>query len=72
MGEPVRVSIVAQDPILEAGTRTSLQCHGDIALALSGERAQVAVMMVDRVAPQVMNAVRAGREADQRQEVVLV
>ncbi|MEU3413808.1 response regulator transcription factor [Streptomyces sp. NPDC006658] len=72
MGEPVRVSIVAQDPILEAGTRSSLQYHGDIAVALSGERAQVAVMMVDRVAPQVMNAVRAGREADERQEVVLV
>ncbi|MEU3957561.1 LuxR C-terminal-related transcriptional regulator, partial [Streptomyces achromogenes] len=72
MGEPVRVSIVAQDPILEAGTRTSLQYHSDIAVALSGERAQVAVMMVDRVAPQVMSAVRAGREADERQEVVLV
>ncbi|MER8018046.1 MULTISPECIES: helix-turn-helix transcriptional regulator [Streptomyces] len=72
MGEPVRVSIVAQDPILEAGTRASLHCHGDISVAPAGERAQVAVMMVDRVAPQVMNAVRAGRGVDGRQEVVLV
>ncbi|MER7583146.1 LuxR C-terminal-related transcriptional regulator [Kitasatospora sp. NPDC097691] len=72
MGEPVRVSVVAQDPVLEAGARTSLQCHGDIAVALPGERAQVAVIMVDRVTPEVMETVRAAREADQRREIVLV
>ncbi|MFE9426961.1 LuxR C-terminal-related transcriptional regulator [Kitasatospora sp. NPDC006697] len=72
MGERVKVSIVAQDPVLEAGARISLQCHGDIAVALPGEPAQVAVMMVDRVTPRVMGAVRAAREADQRQEIVLV
>lgn len=72
MGEPVRVSIVAQDPVLEAGARTSLQHHGDIAVAPPGEPAQVAVIMVDRVTPQVMDMVRASREADQRREIVLV
>ncbi|MER7772074.1 LuxR C-terminal-related transcriptional regulator [Kitasatospora sp. NPDC096140] len=72
MGEPVRVSVVAQDPVLEAGARTSLQCHGDIAVALPGERAQVAVIMVDRVTPEVMETVRSAREADQRREIVLV
>ncbi|MFJ6620663.1 response regulator transcription factor [Kitasatospora sp. NPDC091335] len=72
MGDPVRVSVVAQDPVLEAGARISLQCHGDIAVALPGEQAQVAVIMVDRVTPQVMETVRAAREADQRREVVLV
>ncbi|MEV7770209.1 LuxR C-terminal-related transcriptional regulator [Kitasatospora sp. NPDC086791] len=72
MGEPVRVSVVAQDPVLEAGARTSLQCHGDIAVALPGERAQVAVIMVDRVTPEVMETVRAARQADQRREIVLV
>ncbi|MEV4616052.1 LuxR C-terminal-related transcriptional regulator [Kitasatospora sp. NPDC049258] len=72
MGEPVKVGIVAQDPVLEAGTRISLQCHADIAVALPGEQAQVAVMMVDRVTPRVMDAVQAARAAGQRQEVVLV
>ncbi|MFJ8623279.1 LuxR C-terminal-related transcriptional regulator [Kitasatospora sp. NPDC093550] len=72
MGEPVRVSIVAQDPVLEAGTRISLQRHGEIAVAPPGEHAQVAVIMVDRVTPEVMDTVRAAREADQRREIVLV
>ncbi|QMU71787.1 LuxR C-terminal-related transcriptional regulator [Streptacidiphilus sp. P02-A3a] len=72
MGEPVKVSIVAQDPVLEAGTRSCLQYHGDIAVVLPGEPAQVAVMMVDRVTSRVIDAVRAAREADQRREIVLV
>ncbi|MFF7636045.1 response regulator transcription factor [Kitasatospora sp. NPDC008050] len=72
MGEPVRVSIVALDPVLEAGARSTLQSNADVAVALPNEAAEVAVIIVDRIAQQVLDVVRATRNAGHRPEVVLV
>ncbi|WP_327065242.1 LuxR C-terminal-related transcriptional regulator [Kitasatospora sp. NBC_01250] len=72
MGEPVRVSIVALDPVLEAGTRSTLQSSADVAVALPTEAAEVAVVIVDRIARQALDVVRATRNAPHRPEVVLV
>ena len=49
MGDPVRVGVVASDPVLEAGARITLSGSPDVALAVDGEPAQVVVVMVDRV-----------------------
>ncbi|MFD9356156.1 response regulator transcription factor [Streptomyces sp. NPDC060031] len=72
MGEPVRVSIAALDPVLEAGTRSTLLSNGDVTVILPGEQAEVAVVIVDRVTEQVLDIVRATRSAAHRPEIVLV
>ncbi|GAB2714281.1 LuxR C-terminal-related transcriptional regulator [Kitasatospora kifunensis] len=72
MGEPVRVCIVALDPVLEAGTRSTLESNADVAVALPNETAGVAVVIVDRISHQVLDVVRATRNAPHRPEVVLV
>ncbi|MFF3754758.1 DNA-binding response regulator [Streptomyces sp. NPDC002018] len=72
MGEPTPVSVVALDPVLEAGARSALHSSPDVALVLSRETAQVTVLMVDQVAHQTMDLVRAIRSEPHRPEVVLV
>ncbi|MFD3517547.1 response regulator transcription factor [Streptomyces sp. NPDC058657] len=72
MGEPVRVSIAALDPVLEAGTRSTLLSNGDVTVILPGEQAEVAVVIVDRVTDQVLDIVLATRSAAHRPEIVLV
>jgi DNA-binding NarL/FixJ family response regulator len=72
MGEPVRVNVVAMDPMLEAGATSVLQCCPDIALVLPDEAAQVTVVIVDEVGPQALDVVRTTRNATDRPEVVLV
>ncbi|MFD5035442.1 response regulator transcription factor [Streptomyces sp. NPDC058220] len=72
MGEAMPVSVVALDPLLEAGARSALHSSPDITLVLPHEPAQVTVLMVDQVAHQAMDMVRTTRSEAHRPEVVLV
>ncbi|GAA3871715.1 response regulator transcription factor [Streptomyces sedi] len=77
MGDPVRVSVVATDPVLEAGTRSALAASPEVSLepsatpAVAGD-ARVAVVVADQVAPSVLDLVREIRDTPPRPEVVLV
>jgi DNA-binding NarL/FixJ family response regulator len=72
MGEPVSVSVVATDPVLEAGATSALYSCPDVAVVASGESAVVTVVMVDGIGREVFDLVRATRHAAHRPEVVLV
>jgi DNA-binding NarL/FixJ family response regulator len=72
MNEPVCVSVVALDPVLEAGVTSALQCCPDIALGGPADVVSVAVVVVDGVSRQVLEVVRATRNAPHRPEVVLM
>lgn len=72
MGEPVSVSVVATDPVLEAGATSALHGCPDVVVAARREPAAVAVVIADGVDRAVLDAVRATREAADRPEVVLV
>ncbi|SOD64133.1 DNA-binding response regulator, NarL/FixJ family, contains REC and HTH domains [Streptomyces zhaozhouensis] len=77
MGDPVRVSVVATDPVLEAGTRSALAASPEVSLSpctapeVAGD-ARVAVVVADQVAPSVLDLVREIRDTPPRPEVVLV
>jgi DNA-binding NarL/FixJ family response regulator len=72
MGEPVSVSVVALDPVLEAGTRSALHSCPDVAVVTVDESAWVTVVIVDDVDDEVLDVVRATRACAHRPEVVLV
>jgi hypothetical protein len=72
MGDPIRVSVIAVDPVLEVGATSALLSCSDIVAALPWEMAKVAVVIVDAMVNQVFDLVRAQREMDGRPEVVLV
>jgi DNA-binding NarL/FixJ family response regulator len=72
MGNPVCVSVVALDPVLEAGATSALLCCPDVTVVTRDEAAQVAVVVVDVVGPLALDAVRTTRNAVDRPEVVLV
>ncbi|MCO1578426.1 response regulator transcription factor [Crossiella sp. SN42] len=72
MGEPVRVSVVALDPMLEAGATGALHSCPDLAVAGPGEPPEVTVVIVDAVADSVLDLVRETRDGPDRPEVVLV
>ncbi|WP_436497767.1 LuxR C-terminal-related transcriptional regulator [Actinokineospora sp. HUAS TT18] len=69
MGEPIRVAVVALDPLLEAGVTTALHGCPDVEVARVGE---VSVVVVDVVGADVLDLVRSIRGGDHRPEVVLV
>ncbi|GAA1930665.1 LuxR C-terminal-related transcriptional regulator [Streptomyces sodiiphilus] len=72
MGDPVPVSVVALDPVLEAGTKSTLLTCPDLSLTVPGEEPRVVVMIVDRVGPPELDVLRTTRDASSRPDVVLV
>lgn len=72
MGEPVRVDVVAVDPMLEAGAVAALHSCPDVEVMTTGDPAQVTVVIVDAVDAEALDLVRATRVAAHRPEVVLV
>lgn len=72
MGDPVCVSVLALDPVLEAGAISALRYCPDLAVVLPDEPARVTVVIVDGVGPQELDLVRATRNAAGRPEIVLV
>lgn len=68
----VCVSVIAFDPLLEAGASSALRGRKDICIAGPGDRISVAVIVVDGVDHQTLDVIRATRHAAQRPEVVLV
>ncbi|GAB1334032.1 response regulator transcription factor [Streptomyces sp. E-15] len=71
MGAPVPVGVVALDPVLEAGTRSTLLACPELTLSEPGD-ARVAVLTVDRLGPAELDTVRLTRAYPQRPAVVLV
>ncbi|MFB7504588.1 helix-turn-helix transcriptional regulator [Streptomyces broussonetiae] len=71
MGAPVPVGVVALDPVLEAGTRSTLLACQELTLCEPGD-ARVAVLTVDRLGPAELDMVRTTRAHRQRPAVVLV
>ncbi|GAB3121329.1 response regulator transcription factor [Streptomyces calidiresistens] len=72
MGDPVSVSVIALDPVLEAGTRSTLLTCPDVALVDRDEETRVVVMIVDRVGDPELEALRATRGIPRPPDVVLV
>lgn len=72
MGDPVRVSVVASDLVLEAGVTSALLGCPDVQVVLAQETAQVAVVIVDGVLNEVFDVLRMQRELAGRPQVVLV
>lgn len=71
MGEIVSVSVIALDPVLEAGTRSALTACPDLVLARP-EEARVAVLTVDRLDEAELDMLRTTRATPNRPAVVLV
>lgn len=71
MGVPVPVGVVALDPVLEAGTRSTLLACPELTVCEPGQ-ARVAVLTVDRLGPAELDMVRTTRAHVQRPAVVLV
>ncbi|MEU5320307.1 LuxR C-terminal-related transcriptional regulator [Streptomyces sp. NPDC047461] len=71
MGAPVRVSVVALDPVLEAGIRATLLVRSELTVCEPAD-ARVAVLTVDRLGPAELDMVRATRTQSHRPAVVLV
>ncbi|MGW2705915.1 hypothetical protein [Streptomyces sp. NPDC001340] len=63
--------MVALDPVLEAGTRTTLLACPGLAVCEPGD-ARVAVLTVDRLGPAELDMVRTTRAHPNRPAVVLV
>ncbi|MEU6075488.1 response regulator transcription factor [Micromonospora sp. NPDC047074] len=72
MGDPVRVNVLASDPVLEAGVLSALRDISDLVPVSAREAADVSVVIVDGVGPQALDVVRGVRNATHRPEVVLV
>ncbi|MFE0463629.1 response regulator transcription factor [Kitasatospora sp. NPDC058965] len=72
MDNPLSVSVLALDPVLDAGAKSSLYGSPEIAMVLPHEPARVAVVVADRVDGQVVELVRTTRCAPHGPEVVLV
>ncbi|BBC92017.1 LuxR C-terminal-related transcriptional regulator [Streptomyces griseofuscus] len=71
MGVPVPVGVVALDPVLEAGTRSTLLACPELTVCEPGN-ARVAVLTVDRLGPAELDMVRTTRAHLTRPAVVLV
>ncbi|MFJ6686340.1 LuxR C-terminal-related transcriptional regulator [Streptomyces werraensis] len=71
MGAPVPVSVVALDPVLEAGIRATLLVRPELTVCEPAD-ARVAVLTVDRLGPAELDTVRATRTQPHRPAVVLV
>jgi DNA-binding NarL/FixJ family response regulator len=72
MRHRVHVTVVAFDPLLEAGAASALQRCPDISTEDPGDGASVTVVIVDGVDHQALDVIRAVRNAAHRPEVVLV
>jgi DNA-binding NarL/FixJ family response regulator len=72
MGEPLRVSVVATDPLLEAGATSVLSSRPDLDVVASDKAAQVTVVLADALSHQVLDVVRTIRNATHAPAVVLV
>jgi DNA-binding NarL/FixJ family response regulator len=72
MGDPVTVTVIAFDPLLDAGATTTLRGCPDLAVVAPEEDAAVAVVIVDKMNHHVLDTVRAARHAVHRPGVVLV
>ena len=76
MGHSVRVSVVALDPILEAGARSALAGFPGLAVlpatGAAAETADVIVVIADEVRDDVLDLMRAQRSQPRRPEVILV
>jgi DNA-binding NarL/FixJ family response regulator len=72
VGAPVPVSVVALDPVLEAGTTSTLSSCPDLSVTVPGEEPRVVVMIVDRFARAELDMLRATRDTSARPAVVLV
>ncbi|MFD3730780.1 LuxR C-terminal-related transcriptional regulator [Streptomyces sp. NPDC058632] len=71
MGAPVSVGVVALDPVLEAGTRSTLLACPELTVCEPAE-ARVAVLTVDRLGPGELDMVRTTRALRHDPAVVLV
>lgn len=72
MGEPVRVSVAALDPMLEVGATAALRSSPDMEVVPRSEQARVTVIVVDGVDECVLDIVRGTRATASCPEVVLV
>ncbi len=72
MGEPLHVSVVAQDQILEAGATSALAAFPDFTVVLPHQAAQVTVVIVGEVTDLVLDTLRRQRARPHRPELVLV
>ncbi|MCN0178010.1 response regulator transcription factor [Salinispora arenicola] len=72
MGEPVRVSVAALDPMLEVGATAALRGSPDMEVVPRSEQARVTVIVVDGVDECVLDIVRHTRATASCPEVVLV
>ncbi|MEV0533721.1 response regulator transcription factor [Kitasatospora sp. NPDC050463] len=72
MGNPLPLCVVALDPVLEAGAVSALSGNPDIALVQPEEKADVAVVLVDRVDRQELDLVTATRTGPHRPAIVVI
>ncbi|MFE2145702.1 hypothetical protein ACFXA3_28895, partial [Streptomyces sp. NPDC059456] len=72
MGVPVPVDVVAFDPVLEAGTKSTLFACPEVSLTAPGGAPRVVVMTVDQVGRPELDVLRTVRDTPARPDVVLV
>lgn len=72
MGEPVPVSVIAFDPVLEAGTESTLSACPEVSPTPPGGEARVVVITVDRVDRPELDVLRRTRDGAGRPDVVVV
>lgn len=72
MRKPITVTVLALDPVLEAGATSALRACPDVSLVGSEEQAGVSVVIVDDLDDTVLDQVRTARARPSRPEVVIV
>jgi DNA-binding NarL/FixJ family response regulator len=72
MGESLRVTVLALDPMLEVGARSALHGCPDVTVVPPEEAAEVTVLIVDGLTGQVLGLLRELRDEAYPPEVVLV
>jgi DNA-binding NarL/FixJ family response regulator len=72
MGDSVPVSVIALDPVLEAGATSALLGCPDVIVVRPPRPAEVLVVIADEMSDQVLDLLRAQRSEPGRPEVVLV
>jgi DNA-binding NarL/FixJ family response regulator len=72
MGEPVCVSVIAADPVLEAGVISAMFGCPDVAVVTAADQPVVTVVVVDRFGQDTLESVQIIRTSVHRPEVVLV
>jgi DNA-binding NarL/FixJ family response regulator len=72
MGQPVPVSVVALDPMLEAGAVSALESSPDVEVVARTGPSRVTVVLVGRLGHPELELIRTVRDAVERPEVVIV